>query len=286
MSQQAPPLEEAQNILERFQLAEKQLKSLQKFLREVVDSFHDLRKVKQKVDQIQAINRDFPSADLHLCVEGLCQNLTAWASQEERARPLRFGRELREAAAAQGIACEPLTSDPPMLRLAPFTVELQHGRGQARLEYARNVLADCPLDTAQILQAHQRLLAELDTPFEPESYLEKIFRAYRRRLEICQLSAADRVELVDIHADLTMLLQPEEFHRDPTKDNFRPYGKARFAYDLARLRHSGKLDYKGFRLTLGTATVGTTRDKSRVIYLEEGHKGQYFLTIWFSGTKM
>ena len=286
MSEQVPPLEQAQNLLERSQVAEKQLKNVQKLLRELVENPHDLRKVKHRVEQIQALNRDLPIADWQTSVGGFCQELATWVSQEERQRPLRFGRELREAAAAQGIFCEPLTSDPPTLRLAPFTVELQHARGLARLEYARVVLADCPLEASLILQAHERLLAELDTPFEAEIYLEKLFRAYRRRLELGHMSAGERVEIVDIHAELTMLLQSEAFQRDPSKDNFRPYGKAHLAYDLARLRHSGKLEYKGFRLTLGTATVGTTRDKSRVIYLEEGHKGQYFLTIWFTGTKM
>lgn len=282
MSEKASPLDLAAPLIEQSQHIEKQLKTLQKLLREITESAHDLRKVKQKFDLLGKV--DLSTAPLQTSLAEFSAQIPTWVAQEERTRPMRIGREIRDAAAAQEIHCEPLTSDPPMLGLGIFTVELQHSRGTARFEYARNLVAECPLDANEVLQTYSRCLADFDTPFEPESFLEKVFRAYRRRLEMAHLPAGERVELVDILPELTMLMQTEAFGREPSKENFRTYGKVRFAYDLARLRRSGKLDYKGFRLTLGSATVGTTRDKSRVLYLQEGLKGQYFLTIWFAGT--
>ena len=283
ITEKSNPVEEAQAFLERTLEAEKQLKLAQKLVRELMSCGPDLRKVKQKSEQLSKLTIQLD--DLQPNLLGLCQSVQGWVQHEERQRPLRLGRELREAATLHEIPCEPLTSDPPTYRLAPLTVEFQYARGTARLEYARLPLAECPLDAAHIVSLHQRLVADLEGPFDPEEYLRCLFRAYRRRLEVCQLSAGERVDLVDVLPELTLLLQPESFQREPSKENFRAYGKVRFAFDLARLRRSGKLDYKGFRLTLGSATVGSTRDKSRVLFLEEGHKGQYFLSMSFTGTK-
>ncbi len=78
-----------------------------------------------------------------------------------------------------------------------------------------------------------------------------------------------------------MLMQNDRFKTDPTRENFKPYGKVRLAFDLARLRRSGQLEHQGARLTLGTATMGSTKDKSRVLYLEDAGRGQFYLSLAF-----
>ncbi|MBT9588150.1 hypothetical protein IV102_32735 [bacterium] len=210
--------------------------------------------------------------------------IKAWCQQEERQRPLRFSKQLRDAAEQQGLPCQTLGASPPTLRLEPLNVELDFKKGEAILSYARLELGRTTLDADLILRERARLLASLDSgDFQPEDFLAKTYEAYRRCLTGHGLKLGERVDLVDLLPELAFLLQSDRFRKDPTREAFRPYGKVRFAYDLARLRRSRVLEHQGARLTLGTATLGSTRSKDRVMFLEEAAQGQYYLSIAFQG---
>lgn len=214
----------------------------------------------------------------------MLEPVSQWCQQEERQRPLRFAHQLKELASSYGIDCQTLGNNPPTLRLEPLTVELDFRKGEASFSYARIGLGSCPLEESQVLKEHARQMAGLETSdFLPEDYLARVFEAYRRCLAQHGLRPGDRVDLVDLLPELTFLLQSDKFRKDPTRESFRPYSKARFAFDLARLRRSRQLEYQGHRLSLGTATLGSTRSKDRVLFLEEAGQGQYYLSIAFQG---
>lgn len=207
-----------------------------------------------------------------------------WCRREEKARPLRLGKQLREAAEAAGVACQPLGGEPPTFSLAPFTVEFDFKKGEAVLSYARMEAGRVPLDASRILAERARLAASLETEFDAAEYLKMLINAYRRQLISAGLSWGERVDLVDVLPELAFLQQSERFRKDPNKEAFKPYGKLRFAYDLARLRRSRQLELGGARLQLGTATLGSTRNKDRVMFLEEAGQGQFYLSVSFSGS--
>jgi hypothetical protein len=233
----------------------------------------DLGKVLKLLSQLQS----GPSApDL----SGL-ESVRQWCAQEERQRPLRLARQLREAAEAAQVPCTMVGDSPPTLRLDPVQVELDFKKSEAILSYARQELARCPLDCEQIMRERSRQLAHLESEFDPPDYLARLYEAYRRGL--AGQKWGERVDLVDLLPELAFLLQSERFRKDPSKELFRPYSRVRFAYDLARLRKSRQLEHLGSRLTLGTATLGSTRDKSRVLYLEEAQQGQFYLSLAFQG---
>lgn len=208
------------------------------------------------------------------------ETLHHWCAHEEKQRPLRFARQLKEACAQFEVAFQQLGASPPAFRLDPLEIEVDLRKGEAVLTYARQELARVPLDCAQILKERQKLLSSLETSdFSPEDYLSKLHEAYRRALG--NHKWGERVDLVEVLPELAFLLQSDRFRGDPTRESFRPYGKVRFAYDLARLRKSRVLEIQGSRLTLGTATLGSTRNKERVLYLEEAGQGQYYLSLAF-----
>ncbi|MBS2036139.1 hypothetical protein JST97_14210 [bacterium] len=238
----------------------------------------DLAKAQKLLTQIQnGAAPDLPGSEASAAVK-------AWCEQEERQRPLRFGKNLREAAEAAGVGFQQLGASPPTVRLEPFTVELDFKKGQAEISYSRLELASVPLDCEQILRERSRLLASLESSdFDPADYLGKVYDAYRRTLVNQSLKWGERVDLVEILPELAFLQQSERFRKDPVREAFKPYGKVRFAYDLARLRRARQLEHQGARLTLGTATLGSTRQKDRVLFLEEAGQGQYYLSIAFQG---
>lgn len=273
-------LETVSQQVQQWEAWEKFSKQQTKHWRELSELIHkaDLVKAQKLLTQIQSGTApDLPGSEAALAVK-------SWCEQEERQRPLRFGRALREAAEAAGVGFQQLGATPPTLRLEPLTVELDFKKGQAEISYARLELATVPLDCEQILRERTRLLASLESSdFEPADFLGRVYEAYRRTLSNQGLKWGERVDLVEILPELAFLQQSERFRKDPVREAFKPYGKVRFAYDLARLRRARQLEHQGARLTLGTATLGSTRQKDRVLFLEEAGQGQYYLSIAFQG---
>lgn len=266
--------------VQQWEAWEKHSKQQGKLWRELSELMQkgDLVKANKLLNQLHNVqNPPTPSGEAAAAVK-------AWCETEERQRPLKFGKQLREAAEAAGVAFQQLGASPPTVRLDPFTVELDFKKGEAEISFSRLELGRVPLDCDQILRERARLLASLETAdFEPADYLKNVFEAYRRTLAAQGHKWGERVDLVELLPELAFLQQSERFRKDPVREAFKPYGKVRFAYDLARLRRARQLEHQGARLTLGTATLGSTRQKDRVLFLEEAGQGQYYLSIAFQG---
>ena len=128
------------------------------------------------------------------------------------------------------------------------------------------------------------LLANKETLVMAGRFFMEAVRLHGALLQAWQLlSGTDWVELSDLLPHLALGLQDERFRRDPVARNFRPYPRARLAWDLWRLRRERALSVDGWRLSLGPATGGSTRDKRRVYWLEDDQgRGQYYLTLRFT----
>lgn len=250
----------------------KQLKQLQQ-----PGTRADLRKLAGLLKKLQALDAPIPQVAEEWRV--LARLLEQWRQEQQRARPLTFGRALKQAAEQAGVGFSTVTAEPPSYRLDPLVVEADFVRGHAGLSYARLPLGRTELEPATILRERQRLVTALDGKgFDPEQFFDRLQAAYHR----AGGHAGERVELVGVLPELAFLMQSSRFKSDPVQEHYRPYGKVRLAWDLARLKRHGLLSRHGRRLVLGTATIGSTRNKDGVLYLEaSGGKGQYYLTIAF-----
>jgi hypothetical protein len=83
--------------------------------------------------------------------------------------------------------------------------------------------------------------------------------------------------LVDLLTELVFLQQPRAFRVDPTKRNFKEYGRCMFGYDLYRLKKTGLKR----SIRLYTATFDATRFKDKVIFVPEGEGGTRYGYISF-----
>ena len=277
---------EALDAIETVSRNIQQWEAVEKHCKQQTKLWRELNALLERADLTRArkVLTQLESASPLQLPEAQAEAVKAWCQNEERQRPLRFGKQLREAAEEQGLTCQTLGASPPTLRLDPVTVELDFKKGEAVLSYARLELGRTPLDASGILAERAKLLASLESPnFDPADYLARLFEAYRRCLAGLGQKMGERVDLVDLLPELAFLLQSDRFRKDPSREAFRPYGKVRFAYDLARLRRSRLLEHHGARLTLGTATLGSTRSKDRVLFLEEAGQGQYYLSLAFQG---
>ena len=199
---------------------------------------------------------------------------------ERAARGPTLAAALKRACESEGIGLAVLTRSPLELRLPPLGVQVDLDADRADVVFGRQRLARVGARADEILAARREALAELEgKDWDPAAFLGLVFEAWRG------LSPrGDWVELSQVLPRLAWLRQGPAFHREPNARNFAPWSRAGFCYDLHRLRRDRCLSHEGWRLSLGPATGGSTRDKKRVFWLEDADgRGQYHLTLRFVG---
>ncbi len=259
-----PTFDQVSEGLEALSRATRSLKNTRKLLDEPVPA-----RVGRAVE-------DLASCDLGR-VTRVAEDLAAWVEHERETRGNRLRADLREAGEEHGFRAAVLSRDPLELFLAPITVRIDVDRDRADLYFGRVRLSSCRADGWLIAGARAGVLHDLEGDgWQPEAFLARLREAWTRA------GVDGWAELVDVLPEVALLGQPPAFRKDPTSGRFVPYPRVQFAYDLWRLRRDRCLAADGWRLTLGTATGGSTRDKSRVVWLEDGRGGgQYHLSLRF-----
>jgi hypothetical protein len=205
-----------------------------------------------------------------------------------REAPERAKRELsvglRRACAERDLELLVVRREPPAeVRIPPVSVVFDFAKAQAEIRFARQPLATCAATVDEVMRCRERVVAQLEAAFDPERYLAACLRAYRLALADAGRSFGERIEILDFLPLLALALQDRRFAQEPSAKNFRPYGRARFAYDIWRLQREGHLSDGTHRLNLGVATGTTGGQKRRVIYFEDGHGvGENKLTVFFT----
>lgn len=210
----------------------------------------------------------------------LVEQVRAYLVEEKRSRRRRLAAALRTGCAQVGVDLLVLSQEPLELRLPPVSVRIDTDRNQAQVVFADQVLRRCDANADAILGARGRVVAELEGKgWNPGAYLEHLFEAWRR---VRGTGTSDWVEIVDVLPEVAWLRQSKRFRTDPSSSNFSGYPRSQMAYDLWRLRRDRTLAVAGWRLSLGPATGGSTKDKARVLRLEDDRgQGQYHLTLRF-----
>ncbi len=232
---------------------------------------HALRKTRQQLAKVGEVDLAAPLAAVD-----------TWLEEEAATRRSRLARQLRDRCAQEGIELEVITRDPLELRLPPLGVQVDVDADRADLVFGRHRLARVTADADAVMAARQEVLAELDAHGWDPAAFHRALRTAWSRTAGSRAPGEGYKELLDIFPQLVLALQSARFLDDPTARNLRPYSKAAFCYDLWRLRRDRSLLVDGWRLSLGSATGGSTRDKKRVFWLEDDQgRGQYFLTLRF-----
>lgn len=205
------------------------------------------------------------------------EQLDAWLRHEAATRRGRLATGLRRACEGLGIELLVLTREPLELRMAPLGVQVDLDADRASITFGREVLETCEAQTEQVVAARARALSALEAePWDPAAFHRALREAWERA------PGEGWKELSDLYPQLVLALQGPRFWKDPSPRNLRPCSRAQVCYDLWRLRRDRALSVDGWRLSLGSATGGSTRDKKRVWWLEDDQgRGQYFLTARF-----
>lgn len=266
------------------------LKALQKQLKAQEKALDDLA-AGDEAGEVARVADGLAALDLEtLRRAGLAEGAEALRDRaRERLQALRqeqrraFGAALQAAAEAAARPFRRLGENPPEFLVAPFSVLVDPERMEATLAYAREEVARAPAKAPDVLAAVEKAEKELTAkPLPPEEEFDLLVAAWRAALAIEGRPPGERVDLAEVLPQAALLRQGRRFREDPQREAFAPYPKARFLFDLARLRAARLLERNGLRLDLGTATGDSTKKKGRVFFLAEADgSGQYYLTIRF-----
>ncbi len=201
--------------------------------------------------------------------------------RQEQRRAL--AADLKAACEAAGRRYQRLGDSPPELLIAPFTAVLDLESMQARVLYAREDLVTTRATAADIMKTieqQEKRLGQRQQP--PDEVLAQLYAAYLAVLGQIGGRLGDRIELLELLPLMAIAQQSARWLADPVQERYRSYTKARFLWDLARLRATRNLEHNGMRLDLGTATGDSTRRPARVFFIDDGAgQGQYYLSLRF-----
>lgn len=180
---------------------------------------------------------------------------------------IHLSRTLRAACAEAGLPLRVEGQAPLRLRVDPIVVDVDLDANRALLRFAEQPLARCAAEAGAILAARAAALAELEGPAWDPLALHRALRETWAEL------GPGWQPLRAALPRLCWRMQPPAFLRDPQADAFVPYPRARFAFDLVRLRRARALSAEGWRLCVAPATGSGARDKDEVLLLEDPEGG-------------
>jgi hypothetical protein len=260
-----PPLPELATIQDRVDAHKTQASAWQKLGRQLEAVKPEA--LARAVEELEATGVE------HACLD----DLHAWLAAERLTRRKRLAKGIRTLADAAGLEAVVLTRDPIELRIPPVSMSIDTEADKVDICFGREVVATSRADAALAMEARAEAVAVLERgEWDAAAFHQDLRLAWKRG------GARDWMELADVLPELALIRQPKRFRQNPSARNFVPYPRVQLAYDLWRLRRDRSLEVEGWRLSLGSATGGSTRDKKRVFWLEDDRgRGQYHLTLRF-----
>lgn len=267
------------------------LQQMGKTVNQVVAASKPLVKALDKLGDIASLNRQDYIADALRAIQQT--DLTPYGGTEiyaglvrtleERLRTLRATARQDLLAGLNAAASKPdqikMISDSPLvLYLHPLTLEVNFEQCRTTLSYAREPMAQPPLDAAEIWKTRDDLLEQFRAArIDSKSFWRALKTAYDIVLLKGGKSAGERVDIVDALVPMAWIWPNAQALRKAT-----PFPRYLLAYQIQKLRQDGLIVHNGWRLDLGTATGGSTKNKANVLFIPMGPtEGQYYLTMCF-----
>lgn len=264
-------LESLQSLSGQAAKLVKRLASYKKLLSDPVNNVHERGEVLADVRRLVA---SFPAGEVRQRVEGWLAEESASVEQARAEFKFEFGRQLVAGLEGSGLAVK---GQLPLLRVGLFTLRVDFDSGSAtvfwgpEIEKVKSGLKPAPAELARTLRAYNERLKQ--KAVEPEKLARLIHTAYRRLCLFGGLADGTRVFLLDLLAEMVLLLQPEKFKLNPAQERFVEYPRIRFSYDLFRLKQAGVFEVGGDRMKLHVANFDATTEKAKALWVPDNEEG-------------
>ncbi|MHA1449151.1 MAG: hypothetical protein ACTSP4_06990 [Candidatus Hodarchaeales archaeon] len=161
----------------------------------------------------------------------------------------------------------------PNLIIPPFQLNIEKKSGTCNLFFGRELIdSKIPITINKIMDSykkHYRLICE--RKIIPEDFLKNLYLAYNRVLKLSDYPSQSnrKANIVDVLNEFVFLIQTPKFHRTYSREDFKPYPRSYFLYDILKLQEIKKLTFNGLKVSLSSATIDTTGKKDKVLYFHD-----------------
>ncbi|AGB05086.1 hypothetical protein AciM339_1224 [Aciduliprofundum sp. MAR08-339] len=264
-----------EEILKILSKEKANLQNLLKFVKNIdkyqSDPLTNLHKIKQEVLKIektlkQSKLEDFVKERIEEDVQSIKSRVAEW---EEEAKNT-FGQKLEEDMRKMGFE---LRGHYPLLKVSFYTLEVDLENFKVLIWYGpqQEKLATCKLAPEEVVKKLSTIHKKLtQRHFNDNEFLSKVYEAYRISAYRQNKKIGDQIPISDILFEYAFLIQDKKFKINPTKNNYKEYGRVFFSYDLYRLKERRLNDME---LNLITATRAYTRKKSDFLWIPSNEKG-------------
>jgi hypothetical protein len=267
---------EEKDLLKTLSKEGANIKDIQKSIRTVKrlaenEPLTNLYKIKQEVAKIEKTLKqskldEFVKEGIEQHIQPVKLKIPEW---EEKAKK-SFGQQLEQTLQQLGFE---LKGHYPTLKVSFYTlkidldnnnVEIWYGPEQEKLDSSKLI----PETIAQKLQyAHAQITQR---KFDDNTFLSSLYDAYRVAVYRNDGKIGDAAPITAILSNLAFLIQSRNFKMNPTKSNYRDYGRVFFSYDLYRLTER---KIENLELSLVSATRAYTRRRADFLWIPSNEKG-------------
>lgn len=189
--------------------------------------------------------------------------------QSEQSLVDEFGVRLEGLLQSRQIT---LTGQYPNLRAGLFTIKMDVKSWQVTLWYGpeQERLEKGPLDAETVAN---RIGAQLDTlgsQLNTEQYASILANVYKNVK--FKSSGEETVPIIQLLPEMALALQDKAFLKDPNKENYIPYSRADFSFDLFKLKRCNQTDLP-ILVQLTVAARALTTDKANYLWIPDDLKG-------------
>ena len=267
------------------------LQQMSRTVNQVVAASKPIAKALDKMGDVASLNRQDYVADALNAIQhadlapygGADSYAALIRGLEDRLRTLRTTARQDLIAGLNATAPKPdqikMVSDSPLvLYVHPLTLEVNFEQCKTTWSYAREPMAQSSLDPSDIWNVYGELLDQFRAArIDSKSFWQALKAAYDIVLLKDGKPAGERIDIVDVLVPMAWIW-PRAVQLKKTTQ----FPRYLLAYQIQKLRQDGLIAHNGYRLDLGTATGGSTKNKANVLFIPMGPtEGQYYLTMCF-----
>ena len=267
------------------------LQQMSRTVNQVVAASKPIAKALDKMGDVASLNRQDYVADALNAIQhadlapygGADSYAALIRGLEDRLRTLRTTARQDLIAGLNATAPKPdqikMVSDSPLvLYVHPLTLEVNFEQCKTTWSYAREPMAQSSLDPSDIWNVYGELLDQFRAArIDSKSFWQALKAAYDIVLLKDGKPAGERIDIVDVLVPMAWIWPHAVQLKKATH-----FPRYLLAYQIQKLRQDGLIAHNGYRLDLGTATGGSTKNKANVLFIPMGPtEGQYYLTMCF-----
>ncbi len=197
-----------------------------------------------------------------------------------------FAKDLRDAFAERG---ETVKGRPPTLTVGLLTFKIDIAARKGQWLYGKEALTrPIPLSLTGIIKAYDKVVKRIvKRSIDDEAFLAELRAAWQDCIDKRkQRPSGGRINIVEIHSQVTLNRQGKRFWNAPSRRTFKDYERELFIRDLSLLRDSNTttltVDGTQQRLQLGIATKSQADQASRSMWIPTSAlDGDYYGDITF-----